>query len=114
MSRVFRIVVIVVALLVPALQSVRAQEPEKIFQAGVAKVNITPWLGLSIVGYMNDRKVEAIHDEIHVRCLVLDDGANALAIAVVDSCAVTRKIMDDAKARAHGTSSVGLASGPRH
>ncbi len=87
-------------------QRAPAQEAEKVFQAGVAKVNITPWLGLSIVGYMNDRKVEAIHDEIHVRALVLDDGTNALAFAVIDSCAVTRKIMDDAKVRAHAATGV--------
>jgi neutral ceramidase len=79
-----------------------AQDTEKVFKAGVAKMNITPWLGLSIVGYMHDRKVEAIHDEINVRSLVLDDGANALAFAVVDSCAVSREIMDSAKQRAHG------------
>ncbi len=89
-----------------ALHLVHAQEPEKVFQAGVAKVDITPWLGLSIVGYMNDRKVEAIHDPIHVRCMVLDDGATTLSIAVVDSCAVTRKIMDDAKVRAHGATGI--------
>lgn len=106
MSRALGIALIALALCATARQPAQAQEPGKVFQAGVAKVDITPWLGLSIVGYMNDRKVEAIHDPIHVRCMVLDDGANTLAIAVVDSCAVTRKIMDDAKVRAHAATGV--------
>lgn len=102
MPPIHRLVFVTLALIaVAAPRPAAAQEPEKVFKAGVAKMNITPWLGLSIVGYMNDRKVAAIHDEIHVRCLVLDDGATALAFAVVDSCAVPRAIMDDAKQRVH-------------
>lgn len=104
MTRILLIALVAVAHAVTLPTS--AQTPEQTFKAGVAKVNITPWLGLSIVGYMNDRKVEAIHDEIHVRSLVLDDGANALAFAVIDSCAVTRKIMDDAKVRANGATGI--------
>lgn len=106
MSRCFRTALVLTTLLVVTPFAPHAQEAPKVFKAGVAKVDITPWLGLSIVGYMNDRKVEAIHDPIHVRALVLDDGANALALAVVDSCAVTRKIMDDAKVRAHAATGV--------
>lgn len=106
MTLSLRTALALVTLLAATSFNARAQDPPKVFQAGVAKVDITPWLGLSIVGYMNDRKVEAIHDEIHVRSLVLDDGENALAFGVIDSCAVTRKIMDDAKVRAHAATGV--------
>ncbi len=100
MNKLLRIgMLVLLGLLAPVL-STSAQEPEKVFKAGVAKTNISPWLGLSIVGYMNDRKVAGIHDEIHVRCLVLDDGDTTLAFAVVDSCLVPREIMDEAKQRA--------------
>jgi len=99
MNKLLRIgMLVLLGLLAPVL-STSAQEPEKVFKAGVAKTNISPWLGLSIVGYMNDRKVAGIHDEIHVRALVLDDGTNTLAFAVVDSCLVPREILDAAKAR---------------
>src|SRR6185436_3218812 len=57
------------------------------------------WLGLSINGNMGDIKARHVHDELHVRCLVLDDGQNRLALAVVDSCMVPREIFDEAKRR---------------
>ena len=74
-----------------------AQDATPQFRAGAATSNITPWLGVSIAGYMNDRKAEHIHDELHTRCLVLDDGATKIAFAIVDSCMVPREIVDDAK-----------------
>ncbi|GMU93642.1 MAG: hypothetical protein AMXMBFR4_27000 [Candidatus Hydrogenedentota bacterium] len=77
-----------------------AQEPtaEHLqFQAGAATSNITPWLGVSIAGHMSDRVARHIHDELHVRCLVLDDGNTKLAFAIVDSCMVPREIVLDSK-----------------
>src|SRR4051812_19540924 len=44
------------------------------FRAGAASSNITPRLGVSINGYFNDRKAVHIHDELHARCLALDNG----------------------------------------
>lgn len=66
-------------------------------QAGAAASNITPWLGVSIAGHMGDRIAGHIHDELHARCLVLDDGKTKLAFAVVDSCMVPREVVLDAK-----------------
>ncbi len=82
-----------------AVLSAQAQDASPVFRAGAATANITPWLGVSIAGNMNDRKAAFIHDELHVRCLVLDDGAKQLAFAVVDSCMVPREIVLDAKQR---------------
>lgn len=69
------------------------------FRAGAATSNITPWLGISINGYFNDRQATHIHDELHARCLVLDDGATRLAIVVCDSCMIPREVADAAKRR---------------
>lgn len=74
-----------------------AQETTAHFRAGAATSNITPWLGVSIAGHMNDRKATHIHDELHARCLVLDDGATKIAFAVVDSCMIPREIVQNAK-----------------
>ena len=57
------------------------QAPKQ-FRAGAAASNITPWLGLSINGYMQDRRVKQIHDELHARSLALDDGRNRIVITV--------------------------------
>jgi neutral ceramidase len=69
----------------------------RVFRAGAATSNITPWLGLSINGGMQDHKASHIHDELHARCIVLDDGQTRLAFVVVDSCMVPREVFDEAK-----------------
>src|SRR4029450_3306574 len=74
-----------------------APQAPKQFRAGAAASNITPWLGLSISGYMQDRRVNQIHDELHARSLALDDGRNRIVITVVDSCMISREILDEAK-----------------
>lgn len=70
------------------------------FRAGAANSNITPKLGTSLAGNMRDQIARNIHDELQVRCIVLDDGTTQLAFAIVDSCMVPREIIDDAKSRA--------------
>ena len=76
--------------------------PARVFKAGAATSNITPPLGTSINGNMGDRRAAHIHDELHVRCLVLDDGESRLGFAVVDACMVPRELIDRAKAALDG------------
>ncbi len=66
-------------------------------RAGAATANITPALGCSMAGGMTDRLATDVHDELHVRTLALDNGRARLAIALVDSCAVPREVVDAAK-----------------
>ena len=72
-------------------------QPQKVFRAGAATSNITPWLGVSIDGGFRDHIATNVHDELHARCIVLDDGQTRLALVVVDSCMVPREIFDEAK-----------------
>jgi len=72
--------------------------PPRRFSAGAATSNITPRLGVSINGHFNDRAAKHIHDELHARCLVLNDGQTRLAIVVCDSCMIPREVLDAAKA----------------
>jgi neutral ceramidase len=74
-----------------------AQLPAKVFRAGAATSNVTPPLGTSINGGMVDRRATHVHDELHARCLVLDDGTTRLAFAIVDSCMVPIDVIDGAK-----------------
>src|SRR5215468_10621283 len=76
-----------------------AAAPEPAFRAGAATSNISPWLGLSINGNMHDHKAEYVHDELHARALVLDDGKVRLAIVVGDSCMIPREVVAAAKER---------------
>lgn len=83
-------------------QRSNAQEKsDKGFQAGSAMSVITPPLGYSINGGMQDRNVLNVHDETHARAIVLDDGETRLAFVVSDLCMVYRETLDKAKARAH-------------
>ena len=79
---------------IAAAQVARAQSKVR---AGAAMVNITPALGCSLAGGMRDNIATEIHDELHVRGLVLDNGKARIAMATVDSCAVPRAIFDRAK-----------------
>lgn len=81
----------------PAAQDANAAGA-KLFRAGAATSNVTPWLGISINGGMTDRRATHVHDELHARCLVLDDGTTKLAFVVVDSCALPKSAVDAAKA----------------
>ncbi len=69
------------------------------FQAGAATSNVTPWLGMSMNGGMSDNPAKSIHDELHARAIVLDDGRTRLAFVVVDSCMIEREVIKAAKAR---------------
>ncbi len=73
------------------------EAPVRPLLAGAAMTDITPALGVSLAGYMNDRKAAYIHDELHARCLMLDDGTTRIAIVLVDNCLIPRSITDEAK-----------------
>lgn len=50
-----------------------------------------------MAGSMTDHVAEEIHDELHVRSLVLDDGARRIAFAICDSCAIPSEVIAPAK-----------------
>ncbi len=81
-----------------SLTAQNAAKP-KLFRAGAATSNITPPLGGGIVGNWISPPATQVHDELHARCLVLDDGATRIAIVLVDSVGVTRPVFDHAKSR---------------
>jgi hypothetical protein len=89
--------------------SIPAQEA-KIFKAGAATANITPWLGTSLAGSMEDRRATRVDDELHVRAIVMDDGAAQLAIALVDCCMILRPIVDAGKDRANAATGIPQAN----
>ena len=69
--------------------------------AGASMANITPALGCAIAGNMTFTPASEIHDELHVRSLVLDNGQTRLAFAVVDSCMVPGDVIQRAKQLIH-------------
>lgn len=68
-------------------------------RAGAATANITPLMGVPLDGtIMQIGPAKHVHDELHARCLVLDDGTTRIAFAVVDNTMISREIHDQAKA----------------
>ncbi|MEZ5400035.1 MAG: hypothetical protein R2729_10235 [Bryobacteraceae bacterium] len=68
-------------------------------RAGAAATDITPrqW-PVRLIGNFGYNPAESAHDPLHARAIVLDDGRERVAIALIDSCYVKREEMDRAKA----------------
>ncbi len=67
-------------------------------RAGASKVDITPAMGVSLDGSISKNgPVSSVHDPLHARALVLDDGTMKIAIVVVDQCMTGRDVFDAAK-----------------
>ena len=70
------------------------QSPKKLFQAGAATTNTSPSMDIEM---RSSPAIVNIHDELHARCLVLDDGEKRLAFVVVDIIGLNRDLIDEAK-----------------
>jgi len=66
-------------------------------RAGAATSVITPAIGGDIVGGFQPIPSTHIHDELHARCLVLDDGSNRVALVVCDLLGLHRCVSDEAR-----------------
>jgi neutral ceramidase len=105
-GRALALAIAVVAIAPPALAQERGRDgpvPEgaRIFRAGAATSNITPALGAVVVGGFVRPQSTHINDDLHVRCLALDDGTTQLVFAVVDNVGVPREVFDEAKRQIH-------------
>ncbi|NLZ01197.1 MAG: hypothetical protein GXY25_11725, partial [Pirellulaceae bacterium] len=67
------------------------------FRAGAATSNITPALGSAIIGGFLPFPATNVHDELHARCLVLDDGQTKLALVVVDLLGIHYNVSHEAR-----------------
>jgi neutral ceramidase len=78
--------------------SAQAATPEKpVFRAGAATSNITPAIGVEVAAGKGKPQATHVHDELHARCLVLDDGEAKLAIVVCDLRHMSAEVADGAK-----------------
>ena len=72
-------------------------QSQPVFKAGAATANITPPLGSRVVGNWDDPPATYVHDELHARALVLDDGQTRLIFVVSDNVGISRDVYDSAK-----------------
>ncbi|QDT93508.1 hypothetical protein [Gimesia algae] len=83
-------------LLIGSLQA--ADSPRgKVLKAGAATSNITPPLGEAIIGGFAPFPAENVHDELHARCLVLDNGETQIAFVICDNLGITDDVYQTAR-----------------
>jgi neutral ceramidase len=69
--------------------------------AGTAAVVITPPIGTPMDGYSARGDVsQGVHDDLHARALVIDDGSAAFALVSCDLVGVDRRLVADVRERA--------------
>jgi hypothetical protein len=76
-----------------------ALSSEKTFLAGAVTSNVTPQLGLPVIGGFQPFPATHVHDELFARCIVLDDGSQRIAIVIVDILGIPREVTDLARVR---------------
>ena len=70
-------------------------------RAGACALDISPQtFPVLVSGGFLSQTADQVHDPLHARCLVLDDGDTKLAIAVVDTLMMSREMLDQVKAAA--------------
>jgi hypothetical protein len=84
-------------LLLPVLAFAQASsQPAGGLRAGAAASNITPEIGGAIVGGFSPFPSTHIHDELHARCLVIEQDGRRIAIVVCDLLGAARQMFDEA------------------
>lgn len=92
-----RISTIVACVLGLGMLAAGAADPVTTLRAGAAKSNITPPLGLPLVGEWNNPPGAYVRDELYARCMVLDNGKTRMAFVVCDLLGLSRGVSDEAR-----------------
>lgn len=87
-------------------QTASSGDPVRLFRAGAATSNITPDIGGPIVGGFHPALSRHVHDELHARCLVLDNGETRMAIVVCDLLGIAQEVCDAARSMIHSRESI--------
>lgn len=114
MNAMFSRSLLVLAVLLPSLNGLAAPAEAtnagpataRQFRAGAATSNITPPIGSKLVGGFFPAPSTHVHDDLHARCLVLDNGEARMALVVCDLLGVARELCDAARSQIHAESSI--------
>ena len=92
--------ILAATVIVGAAESAAAEaedKPEQVFRAGAAASNVTPPLGLPIVGNWKRFPATGVQGELRAKCIVLDDGRTRLALVIVDNIGIKQEVCHAAK-----------------
>ena len=79
------------------LTGVAVGQERRLLSAGAAIADITPPLGELVVGGFKPFPADQVHDNLHARCLVIDNGITAIAIIICDNLGIQREVYDEAR-----------------
>ena len=80
-----------------AVTGAAASDTHAVFRAGASKANITPPLGLALIGEWVTPPAQYVHDELWARCMVLDNGKTRVAFVVCDLLGLARCVSEEAR-----------------
>ncbi len=84
--------------LLVARREARAAGKPGLLRAGAAVKKVTPKVGVSLRGYiLQGGPVKTVHDDLHARAIVVDDGKTRLAIVVTDMTTIPDYVFNRAK-----------------
>jgi hypothetical protein len=83
--------------------------PEKQLLAGAATAVIMPALGVSLCGSMTDRAADSVHDDLHARSLVVDNGDTRVALVVLDLIAARKQWLSEIKHQINSFTGIPMA-----
>jgi len=89
--------ILVGAFLFTFLSSAAVAQGDRVLRAGAATSNITPPLGTLRVGSFAPYPSIHVHDELHARCMVLDDGKTTVALVTLDLVGFHRSVSVEAR-----------------
>ncbi len=67
-------------------------------RAGAAAVTITPPMGTPMAGYYSERGAQGVHDDLHAKAIVLEQGGTTAALVALDLIAAPRDLVEDTRA----------------
>lgn len=62
--------------------------------AGFGRVNITPMMGIPIIGYFKERRAEGVLDELEINALALGCGEQKVVLLSIDNCGFSQEMND--------------------
>ena len=65
-----------------------------ILQAGFARVNVTPMLGIGMAGYFVPRKADGVLDELEINAMALRCGQTSVVLLSIDHCGIVKEVLN--------------------
>ena len=65
-----------------------------VLQAGFARVNVTPMLGIGMAGYFIPRKADGVLDELEINALALACGETKVVLMSIDHCGIVKEVLN--------------------